>query len=102
MPSKTGRCFLFVLGLVSASLCYGHGHGFWGYGHGYSGYRQGYWGQNVIFINPSVPVGGYYNGYAPYPYYNPYEYYPRYRCITVPRCYPSGDCNYQNQECNYY
>lgn len=77
---------VLVFGLISWDLSYGaryHRH-------------QGNWGQNVIIVNPAIPFGGYYNDYTPY------YYYPQYRCVVVPRCYPSGDCNYQNQECSYY
>jgi hypothetical protein len=84
--------YVLALGLVSCTPCYGHGH-------------HGGWGRNVIIISPSTPYyGGYYNNYNPYvnPNYSPYYYYPQYRCVVVPRCYPSGSCNYQNQECGYY
>ncbi len=82
------------MGIASTSLCYSYG------------YHHRYWGgQKVIIINPNNPgyYNGYYNGYNPYYAPNPqYYYYPRYRCIVVPRCYSSGSCNYQNQECGYF
>ncbi|KTD17305.1 hypothetical protein [Legionella jordanis] len=102
MEYKLWRLPILILGLVVSTFSYAHGY-------------QRYWGGNVIIIN-TPPFGGYYNNYNPYynsynypyynpyynPTYNPYYYYPRYRCLTVPRCYPSGSCNYQNQECGYY
>lgn len=97
MSSRLFRVLVFAVGLASYEL---------GYTYGYYGNR----GQTIIYINQ--PLGGYYNNYYPYnypnynpyysPYYDPYYYYPRYRCLVVPRCYPSGSCNYQNQECGYY
>lgn len=97
MRTKLGSMLFLVVATVSCNL---------GYTYGY--YDPG--SSTIIYINR--PVGGYYNSYYPYnlpayspyysPAYNPYYYYPRYRCAVVPRCYPSGSCNYQNQECGFY
>ncbi|CDZ78659.1 hypothetical protein BN59_02971 [Legionella massiliensis] len=96
MSLKLWPMLTLILGLASYNLCYSY-------------YVNG--GNTVIIVNQPA---GYYNGYPPYnyPYYNsyyppnygygPYYYFPRYRCAVVPRCYPSGSCNYQNQECGYY
>jgi len=87
MSRRLGLMFFLTLSLLGSALCYGHGH------FGFGG--------SAIYIN-TIPYGGYYDNY--YPYYSPYypPYYPQYRCVPAPTCYPSGDCNYQIQQCGYY
>ncbi|KTC68375.1 hypothetical protein Lbir_2977 [Legionella birminghamensis] len=89
MRCRMGCIMTLFLSLASTSLCYGYGYN-----------RQ--WGTQVIIVNPNTVPNQYYNSYPYYPSYPQYYYYPRYRCIVVPRCYPSGSCNYQNQECGYF